>query len=205
MERMTSWARPTGMMNHHRIRGLAAAGLLCAALAGCGTAAAATAPPAPAAGGARLAATAASEVGCASVKQATSVTVVRHLIVAEPFRAVTQRHATLVRALFRDFCAALARAGTPRPAYDCATEGGILYAGAFYDGHRVLATFFYNLSGCPRLSLTASGKTRATVLLGPAAAAAPHLKADLAAVLGVPESQVYGSPARTAGLVEPGM
>jgi len=40
------------------------------------------------------------------------------------------------------------------------------------------------------VSLTAAGKTRATILLGQAAAAAPHLKADLAAVLGVPEPQV---------------
>jgi hypothetical protein len=41
MERMTLWARPTGMSTQGRIRGLAAAGLLCAGLVGVGAAMAA--------------------------------------------------------------------------------------------------------------------------------------------------------------------
>lgn len=190
MQRMTSWARPSGIINHRRLRGLVAAVLLCAALAGCGTAAAAT-PPAPGAGGAPLAA--ASAVGCASVNQATSATVTRY-VTTEPVnggkRTYTQRHATKVRALFRDFCAALAHAGLPQPGLQCAFGFGNSYRGTFYDGKRILATFSYTLRGCPRLALTAAGKTRVAIVIGRVAAAAPHLKAHLAAVLGVPVSQV---------------
>ncbi len=36
------------------------------------------------------------------------------------------------------------------------------------------------------MSLTAGGKTKSTMVLGAAAAAAPKLRADMAAVLGVP-------------------
>jgi len=197
MERMTLWARPTGMTISCRIRGLAAAGLLCAGLAGCGTAVASVAPATTTShgsgAGAPLAA-AATQVGCASVDQATSVTVTRAAMVTEAVHAgkvkVTQRSATKVRALFRDFCAALAHAGRPVPADLCAFRLGNSYTGTFYDGQQVLATFGYSLRGCPRLSLTVSGHTRATILLGPTAAAAPHLEADLAAVLGVPVSRV---------------
>jgi hypothetical protein len=193
MERMTSWLRPSGMTNQSRIRGLAAAGLLCAALAGCGTAPAATAaPPAPGAGGAALAA--APVAGCAGVNQATSVTVVRHLLVKEPLsggtRTYIQRHARLVRALFGDFCAAIAHAVSLHPAIECPANFGTSYTGTFYAGQRVLATFVYGATGCQRIALTAAGRTRGTLLIGSAAAAAPHLKADLAAVLGVPKSQV---------------
>jgi hypothetical protein len=193
MEPMTALARRTGMINQRRIRGLAIAGLLCATLAGCGTAAAATAaaqgpgdPPAKAA---------APEVGCASVHQATMVTVTRHQLVGEPVtaspRTVTQRKVTLVRALFGDFCSAIAHAEAFQPDYMCPVDSGLSYTGTFYDGHRALATFIYYVSGCPRISLTAAGRTRGTLLLGTAAAAAPHLKADMAAVLGEPQSQVY--------------
>jgi hypothetical protein len=196
MERMTSWARPRGRTSQHRIRGLAAAGLLCAALAGCGTAVASTtpaaAPPAPGAGRAPQAT--APVAGCAGVNQATSVTIVRHLLVKEPVtggtRTYTQRHARLVRALFGDFCAALAHAVSLHPAIACPIDFGTSYTGTFYARDRVLATFVYGATGCQRIALTAAGRTRATLLIGAAAAAAPHLKADLAAVLGVPESQV---------------
>jgi hypothetical protein len=184
---ITSWSR---------IRGLAAAGLLCAALAGCGTAAAASAQ-----GAGDPLSTAAPPVGCASADQATTVSVTRHMLVAEPLdahgRTVTQRNTRLVRALFGDFCAAIAHAEVRQPAYMCPADFGISYTGTFYDGPRVLATFVYAVSGCPRISLTAAGRTRGTLLLGTAAAVAPHLKADLAAVLGEPESQVYGSSSQT--------
>jgi hypothetical protein len=184
------------MTHHGLIRGLAAAGLLCAALAGCGTAvASATAagtPHSPGAG-APLAA-AAAEVGCASVSQATSVTVARSAVVTEAVHVgrlrVTQHNATEVRALFGDLCAVIAHAGRPQPGFLCAAGFGNSYAGTFYDGQRILATFSYSLRGCPRLSLTASGQTRATYVLGKPATAAPHLRADLAAVLGVPVSRV---------------
>jgi hypothetical protein len=202
MERMTSWLRPRDMTNQSRIRGVAAAALLCAALAGCGTAAASTtsarAPHAPGVGGAQLAA--APEVGCASVDQATSVNVERLLVVGEPvnggMRTYTQRHTTLVRALFGDFCAAITHADVHQ-VIRCPADFGVSYVGAFHDGQRILATFIYSVGGCPRLTLTAAGKTRATLLIGKAAAAAPHLKADFAAVLKLSESQVYGSPSQT--------
>ena len=191
MQRMTASARPRDMINHCRIRGLAAAGLLCAALAGCGAAATAASPPSPGAAGAALAA--APEVGCASVNQATSATVTRY-VTTEPVnagkRTYTQRHAAKVRALFRDFCAALAHSGQPQPGLQCAFGFGNSYRGTFYDRKRVLATFSYTLRGCPRLALTAAGQTRVAFVIGRVAAAAPDLKAHLAAVLGVPVSQV---------------
>jgi len=196
MERMTVRARHIGMMKQHRIFVLGAAGLLCAALAGCGTAAAtAAAAAAPAASGAP---SAPPEVGCASVNEATTVTVLRTLLVAEPLsggrRTVTQRNATLVRALFRDFCAAVSHPYTPHPLLACPIDFGTYYTGTFRDRQQVLATFIYAIGGCPRLSVTAAGKTRGTFVLGTAAAAAPHLKADFAAVLGQTQAQVYGPP-----------
>ena len=221
MEPVTPWMRPRAMSNQSWIRGLGAAGLLCAGLlctglAGCGTAVAssssatstspATTPHASGAGGAALATAATPQAGCASVNQATSVTVTRHLLVREPVnggaRTYTQRHATKVRALFGDFCAALAHADIPQPPIDCPADFGTSYTGTFYDGQRTLATFIYSVSGCPRLQLTASGRTRGTFLIGKAAAAAPHLKADMAAVLGLSESQVYGAPSQTLSPVK---
>jgi hypothetical protein len=210
MEPAASPARPmvmtksSRMITHRsRIRGLAAAGLLCAALAGCGTAAAAPAHGA----GDPLSTAAAPSVGCASADQATTVTVTRHTLTAEPLNThagtVTQRNARLVRALFGDFCAAIAHAEIRQPAYMCPADFGTSYTGTFYDGRRVLATFVYAVSGCPRISVTAAGRTRGTLLLGTAAAAAPHLKADMAAVLGEPESQVYGSSSQTQLSIPP--
>jgi hypothetical protein len=220
MERITSWARPRAMMNRSRIRGLGTAGLLCAGLlcaglAGCGTAVAsstpATTPPtttrtASGAGGAALATAATAQVGCASVNQATSVTVARHLLVKEPInggaRTYTQHDATKVRALFGDFCAAIAHADVPQAPIDCPANFGTSYTGTFYDGQRTLAIFIYTVGGCPRLELIASGQTRGTFLIGRAAAAAPHLKADMAAVLGLSVSQVYGAPSQTLSPVK---
>ena len=196
MQPMTSRARPLGTINRRGIRGLVAAGLLCAALAGGGVAAAAAATPSGSGTGrAPLAAGAAQETGCASVNQATSAVVTRYLVVPVPVnggtRTYTQHHANLVRALFGSFCAALADGGRPQPAALCAArKGGSSFSGTFYGGRRVLATFTYSQRTCPLLILTASGTTRATLVIGKAAAAAPHLKADLAAVLGVPQTQV---------------
>jgi hypothetical protein len=204
MERMTPWARPRAMMNQRRIRGLLCAGLLLlfAALAGCGTAAASS-PPAtmtPTAGGQggtleAAGAAAVLKVGCAAVTQANAVTVVRNVLLVQPInaraRTYTQRNAKLVRALFGDFCAAIAHAETPS-LISCPADFGTTYAGTFLDGRRVLATFVYAVTGCQRITLTASGQTRGTLLIGRAAAAAPHIRADMAAVLGLPVSKVYG-------------
>lgn len=220
MEPVTSCERPRAMMNQSRIRGLRTAGLLCAGLlcaglAGCGTTVASSPPtnttqaataPASGAGGAALATAATPQAGCASVNQATSVIVTRHLLVKEPVnsgtRTYTQRHATKVRALFGDFCAAVAHADVPQGPINCPADFGVSYTGTFYDGPRTLATFVYNVGGCTRLQLTASGRTRGTLLIGRAAAAAPHLKADMAAVLGLSETQVYGAPSQTLSPVK---
>lgn len=191
MERMTDSARPKGMESYRRIRGLAAAGLLSAALAGCGSAVQSTPPAktgtASGTGGAAAQAVATLKVGCAAVNQATSVTVERHAAeqVNSGVRTVTQRNEKLVRALFHDFCAVLTTTGLPHPGFDCISGLGGTYTGTFYDGQRTLATFTYSQRGCPQLHLTGAGqKTRATFVLGKAAAAAPHLNTDLAAVLG---------------------
>ncbi len=146
------------------------------------------------------------QVGCASVNEATSVTVTRRLLVREPVnggtRTYTQRHATKVRALFGDFCAALAHADIPQTPLHCPVDLGSSYTGTFYGGQRTLAIFVYNVGGCSRVYLTASGKTRGTFLIGTAAAAAPHLKADMAAVLGLSQAQVYGAPSQTLSPVK---
>jgi hypothetical protein len=176
--------------------------LLCSALAGCASvtasapagAGATSSAPATSAAQASSSATpagAASVTGCASVDQATSVTVHRVLHLVEPTRAgtlsKTQHNATLVRALFRQLCAAVSHPAAAKGAtLHCPADFGIAYVGTFYDGSRTLAKFTYGLSGCETVSLTAGGKTRATMVTGAASAAAPKLRPDLAAVLEVP-------------------
>ena len=111
-----------------------------------------------------------------------------HLV--EPTRAgalsKTQHNATLVRALFGQFCAAVSHPSAAKGTVRCPADFGISYLGTFYDGSRTLAKFVYGASGCQMVSLTAGGKTRTTMVLGAASAAAPKLRADMAAVLGVP-------------------
>jgi uncharacterized protein YceK len=195
MELMTRGVRQNGMMSPRQVRGTVGAGLLCAALAGCGSVVAATKPAAPAAQTAAPAAHTATAVGCASVNQATTVTIRRSIRLVEPIRAnalsVTERKPVLVRALFGDFCNAIAHADTPRTLVNCPDDFGLDYSGTFYDGSRALAKFVYGASGCQTVSITAGGKTRATMVFGTAAAAAPHLQADMVAVLGLPKSAVY--------------
>jgi hypothetical protein len=124
------------------------------------------------------------------VNQAPSVTVHRILHLVEPTRAAalakTQHNVTLVRALFGQFCAALRHPSASKGTVRCPADFGISYLGTFYDGSRTLATFVYGASGCQIVSLTAGGKTKSTMVLGAAAAAAPKLRTDMAAVLGVP-------------------
>lgn len=163
-------------------------GLLCAALAGCGSVVASTSAAAPP--GTPLA-TATPPVGCASVNLATMVTVfgTMHLMVPAGggSTSVTQRNRVLVRALFRDFCAAVTHPVPPGLVLRCPADFGTEYLGTFYDGDRILASFTYAATGCERVSLTAAGKTQSTMVYGRAAAAAPHLAADMAAVLGLPK------------------
>src|SRR6478672_8174679 len=207
MERMTRGVRQSTMMSPRQVRGTVLAVLLCSALAGCGSATAsapagagatssapatsaaqaASSAPAPSASSAA----AASATGCAGADQATSVTVHRVLHLVEPTRGTalskTQHNATLVRALFRQLCAAVSHPSAAKGAtLHCPADFGIVYLGTFYDGSRPLAKFTYGLSGCETVSLTADGKTRTTMVIGAASAAAPKLRPDLAAVLGVP-------------------
>ena len=207
MELMERGVRPSSMMSPRQVRGPVLAVLLCSALAGCGSVAAsqAAAPATSATGsatpatGSATAATgsatpAAPAVGCASVNQATSVTVRRTMHVVEPTRmgalSMTQRKTALVRALFGQFCNAVAHADTQKGTVACPADFGISYSGTFYDGSRALAKFVYGASGCQTVSITAGGTTQSTMVLGTASAAAPRLRADMAAVLGVPASML---------------
>ena len=204
--------RQSTMMSPRQVRGAVLAVLLCSALAGCGsvrasapagagatssapgtsaTQAASSAPASPGASSSSSATpAAAAATGCAGVDQATSVTVHRVLHLVEPTRAgalsKTQHNATLVRALFRQLCAAVSHPAAKGGTLHCPGNFGISYLGTFYDGSRTLAKFVYGASGCQLVSLTVGGKTRTTMVIGTASAAAPKLRADLAAVLGVP-------------------
>jgi hypothetical protein len=133
-------------------------------------------------------------VGCASVNQATSVTVRRTMHLVEPTRmgalSTTQHKTALVRALFGQLCSAVGHAVTAKGLVHCPADFGISYSGTFYDGSRTLAKFVYGASGCQTVSITTNGKTHATMVFGTAAAAAPKLEAAMAAVLGVPTSML---------------
>jgi hypothetical protein len=133
------------------------------------------------------------------VNQATSVTVHRVLRLVEPTRAgtvtKTQHNVTLVRALFGQFCAAVSHPATKSSVVRCPADFGVSYLGTFYDGSQPLARFVYGASGCQSVTLTADGQTRATWVMGAAAAAAPRLRADMAAVLGMPTLAI-GQPVR---------
>jgi hypothetical protein len=127
------------------------------------------------------------------------VTVHRTTFAAGPAHAAvkvtTQRKAPLVRALFSDFCKVTARPYVPSKPIECPASFGLAYTGTFYDGNRELATFSYGAGGCQTVHLTAAGKTRFQVIRGTAANAAPHLEADMAAVLGLAQPQLT-SPAQ---------
>jgi hypothetical protein len=192
MERIPGPMRQNGMMYRRQVRGIVVAGVLGAALAGCGTQVATINAGAPAAS--TTSTTDPPAVGCASVSQATKVLVSRATHLVEPMNGsphrVTQRNSTLVRALFTDLCAAVTHPDTAKGLLYCPADFGVSYVGTFYDGSRTLASFIYGASGCPSVSLTVTTKTKTTLLLGNAERAAPHLDADLAAVLGVPKSQL---------------
>jgi len=216
MELTTRGKRQSSVMSPRHVRGTVLAVLLCSALAGCGSITASapagagasssapvssSAQPASSAGAASSAPGAAA-TGCASVNQATSVTVHRIIHLVEPTRAgalsKTQHNATMVRALFAQFCAAVGHASVATGTVHCPADFGISYTGTFYDGSRTLATFIYGATGCQIVSITADGKTRTAMVLGAAAAAAPKLRDDMAAVLEVPRLAI-AQPASGSG------
>jgi len=188
MERMARGVRQSGMMSSRHVRGMVVAGLLCAGVAGCGSAVATT--PASV-----QAAQAAPAVGCASVDQATTVTVDRTMNSIEPDRAgavaTTQRETALVRALFDDLCQVVAHPYTVKGPIHCPAAFGLAYTGTFYDGNRKLATFTYGASGCQNVRVNAAGQSKYSMVTGSAASAAPDLETDMAAVLGLPKSAVF--------------
>jgi hypothetical protein len=198
MERMTRRVRQTHMMDQRPSRGLTwvrgirgllgllGAGLLIAALAGCGSVVASSSAAAPAA--TTTAPASAASVGCASVNQATAVSIRRmmHLMAPvgnDPVGTSMYHQTAQVQALFGQLCAAVTHPA-PTQMMHCPADFGTEYLGTFYDGSRVLATFTYASSGCERVSVTAAGKTKATMVYGRAAAAAPDLAADLVAIMG---------------------
>jgi hypothetical protein len=182
------------MIDKRQIRGLAVAGALTAALAGCGTVVA-TSNAGNSASASSASASSASATGCSSVTLATKVTVIKAMHLVEPQRAQaleqTQTNAAKVQALFHDFCQAIAHRDTKTAILNCPDQVGLSYGGAFYDGSRLLADYTYGASGCQRVSVTAPGaKAQSVVVWGTAAAAAPHLVSDMAKVLGVPTSEM---------------
>ena len=198
MERMARRVRPSRMMDQRPLRGrtgflgilgILGAGLLFAAVSGCGSVVASGS--AAAAGATATVATVAPQVGCASVNQATAVSIrhLLHLMVpvdAKPQASTTYRQAAQVRALFGQLCAAVTHP-SPNRVMHCPADIGTEYLGTFYDGSRVLATFSYAASGCERVSVSAAGKTLSTLVYGRAAAAAPHLATDLDVIVGAPK------------------
>jgi hypothetical protein len=144
----------------------------------------------------------AAAAGCSDVSQATSVAVHRVLHLVEPSKigslGKTQRDPAKVQALYSQLCAAITHPATVKGTIRCPANLGISYAGTFYDGGKTLATFVYNATGCQTASLSAAGKTKITLMIGSASAAAPKLQADLAAALGVP-SLVTAQPKSGTG------
>lgn len=207
MERMARRVRQTRMMDQRPLRrraglgilAILGAGLLFAAVSGCGSVVASDSASAPAA-----AATAAPQVGCASVNQATAVAI-RHLphfmvpVDTKPQASTIYRQAAQVRALFGQLCAAVTHPA-PNRLMHCPVDIGTAFLGTFYDGSRALATFSYYVSGCERVSVSAAGKTLSTMVYGRAAAAAPHLATDLAAIVGAPKPGMM----QPQGQVNPG-
>jgi hypothetical protein len=190
MERMTRRVRQTRMMDPRLLRGLLRSGLLCAALAGCGSVVASAPPSAGAAApAASTTAPAVSQVGCASVNQATALSIRRLMrlmapVGTNPISGTIYRQGPQLRALFGQLCAAVTHPASAKGLMHCPADFGTEYVGTFYDGSRVLATFTYASSGCEQVSVTAAGKTLATMVYGPAAAAAPHLATDLGVIVG---------------------
>lgn len=185
-------------MTHSRkardVRGLMTAGMLTAALAGCGTYVAGASQQA----GSGSTTGNSTATGCASVNDATKVTVIRAMHLAEPTRAValevTQTKPAVVRALFHDFCQVVTHKDTSGAAHSCPMQIGLSYGGTFYDGDRKLASYTYAASGCEVVTVTSAvkgAKPQAAVVMGSAAAAAPRLHADMDKTLGLSDAEVF--------------
>ena len=146
---------------------------------------------------------AAPKAGCAGVTQATAVTIRQTTQITKPVISrpvgTTYRQPGRVQALFGQLCAAVTHP-VATTLMHCPADIGTSYLGTFYDGSRALGTFTYAVTGCQRVSVTAAGTTLSTMVYGRAAAAAPHLSADLAALVGTPEPGVTQSQ----GGVNPG-
>jgi hypothetical protein len=127
------------------------------------------------------------QAGCASVAQATAVTIRQTSRISKPLpklsAGTTYRQPAQVRALFGQLCAAVTHPAATMLMH-CPNDNGTSYLGTFFDGTRSLGTFTYAATGCERVSITAAGKTMATMVYGRAAAAAPHLLADLDVLIG---------------------
>jgi len=209
---MTPVARQRGMMSRRQVhRGLVVAagwGLLGALLAGCASVAGSTAvgggastPAAP--GGTAVAGAAqaaAPQVGCASVNQATMVTISgpAHPTIPRPsgLLVMTSRESALVRALFRDFCDAVTHRYAPPGVINCPADFATYYSGVFYDGNRVLASYTYTAGGCRQVAIIVGSTTQSTMVAGRASAAAPRLAADWAAVLDAAKPTRVPSPSQ---------
>jgi hypothetical protein len=180
--------------------------LLVAVLTGCASATTpgpASAPASAPAATAAAAGAAAPKVGCAGVTQATAVTIRQATQAVKPVisrpAGTTYRQAARVQALFGQLCAAVTHP-VAATLMHCPDDIGTSYLGTFYDGSRALGTFTYAATGCQRVSVTAAGTTLSTMVYGRAAAAAPHLSADLDLLVGTPKPGVT----QAQGGVNPG-
>jgi hypothetical protein len=211
MELTTRRPRPIRMTHSRKVRGgriaaatptAAAAAALAVAVAGCGTYTAAGAGSGASSGsasgsGASTTSTT-SATGCASVNEATKVTVLRAMHLVEPTRVrameITQTDPATVRALFRDFCQVVTHKDTSGAAHSCPMEIGLSYGGTFYDGGKPLATYTYAASGCQIVTVTAAdnaAKPQSAMVFGTAATAAPSLESDMAKTLGMTKAEVF--------------
>jgi hypothetical protein len=192
MERVASIPRPIHMIYTRQIRGLLAAGLLTAAVAGCGTTVAGANTSTGKTGTADSSSTA---VGCATASLATKVTILRTMHLIEPTRLgglnQTQTDPRLVRALFSDFCKAVAHPSGSSGVMECPMDIGLSYSGTFYVADRVVAKYTYSVSGCEQVILSAGGKTQSVIVAGATAKAAPNLRPDMAKALGKSIPQTF--------------
>jgi hypothetical protein len=195
MERMATVPRPIHMMYTRHIRGLVAAGLLTAAVAGCGTTVAGANTSSGSTGKSGTTDSSSTAVGCATASLATKVTFLRTMHLVEPTRLgalnQTQTDPRLVRALFGDFCNAVAHPSGSSGVMECPMDIGLSYSGTFYVGDRVVAKYTYNVSGCQQVILIAGGKTQSVIVAGATAKAVPSLEPDMAKALGKSVPQTF--------------
>jgi hypothetical protein len=210
MELTASRTRPIRMK--HSVRGLIAAAALSVVLAGCGTTVAGSGASSGSGSGVSSGAssgasprtsssaitTSTTAGACASADEATKVTALRAMHLVEPARIssleATQTNPGIVRALFRDFCQVIGHKDTASGTVTCPNDIGLSYSGTFYAGTRPVATYTYAASGCEMVTVTGAGKSaraQSAMVIGTAAAAAPHLHADMARALGMAEAQVF--------------